>query len=200
MSLLQRHLDRALVALYLLTDVVRILPQATASSNAESSLIFYLYTWSFNGASSRSLPLHHRQSFFVCIYCHYSPYQPHFPRESLTMKLIQSLLFAGSASAFLAPRSKAPAPYVAADSEHAVPEGYIVRFHANHTLEDHFMNIGFDVRHFANRFMEKANIKCISLRNARKQQFVDPRDYSSLPRSPTSRPRWISTWWTDEGF
>lgn len=69
------------------------------------------------------------------------------------MKFTPTLLFAGSASALIAERSSTPAPYLRPDS-HLVPEGYIVRFHPNHTLEDHFTNIGFDIRQFATVFME----------------------------------------------
>ncbi|CAG8979308.1 hypothetical protein HYALB_00002431 [Hymenoscyphus albidus] len=70
------------------------------------------------------------------------------------MKLTSTFLFAASASALIAERSHALAPYLRPDSEHLVPEGYIVRFQPNHTLEDHFANIGFDVRQFASVFME----------------------------------------------
>ncbi|KAG9233700.1 peptidase S8/S53 domain-containing protein [Amylocarpus encephaloides] len=70
------------------------------------------------------------------------------------MKLTWTLLFAGSVWSFVAERSYTPAPYLRPDSEQLVPEGYIVRFHPNHTLEDHFSNIGFDIRQFASVFME----------------------------------------------
>jgi hypothetical protein len=70
------------------------------------------------------------------------------------MKLAHALLFAGSASALIAERSYTPAPYLRPDSELLVPEGYIVRFHPNHTLEDRFVNIGFNVRQFAHLFMK----------------------------------------------
>lgn len=64
-----------------------------------------------------------------------------------------TLLFASSTSAFLAPRSTTQAPYFVPDS-HLAPDQYVVRFHPNHTLEDHFINIGMDVRQFAVMFME----------------------------------------------
>lgn len=70
------------------------------------------------------------------------------------MKLSWTLLFMSSAFALPAKRSDIPAPYNVPDSEYLVPDGYIVRFHANHTLEEHFINIGFDVRQFAVSFME----------------------------------------------
>jgi hypothetical protein len=70
------------------------------------------------------------------------------------MKLTWTLLLAGGVTAFQSPRSNKKAPYIVPDSEHLAPDAYIVRFHANHSLEDHFQNIGFDVRQFAAKFLD----------------------------------------------
>lgn len=78
------------------------------------------------------------------------------------MKLTSTILFASSAAAFVAERSftptykpsSTPCPYIRPDSDRLVPEGYIVRFKPNHKLEDHFKNIGFDVRQFAASFRD----------------------------------------------
>lgn len=73
------------------------------------------------------------------------------------MKLIPTLLFGiatTGVSALVAERSNTPAPYHRPDSEHLVPEGYIVRFRPNHTMEDHITNLGFDIRQFASAFLE----------------------------------------------
>lgn len=63
------------------------------------------------------------------------------------MKLASTLLYTAGASA-LASKREVPAPYIRPDAANLVPEGYIVRFRHNHTLEDHFNNIGFDIRQF----------------------------------------------------
>lgn len=73
------------------------------------------------------------------------------------MRFIQTFIIGiatAGASALLAERSKTPAPYHRPDSEHLVPEGYIVRLRPNHTLEDHFTNLGFDIRQFTSEFFE----------------------------------------------
>lgn len=63
------------------------------------------------------------------------------------------LVFVHAVSGLLAPRSPDKVPYHVPDEEHLkVPNHYIVKFHGNHTLEDHYANIGLDVSAIATEF------------------------------------------------
>ncbi|KAF5501760.1 hypothetical protein CGCS363_v007410 [Colletotrichum siamense] len=68
------------------------------------------------------------------------------------MRQYVALLLAGSATAFLAPRSETQAPYIVPRDEDIVAEHYIVKLRDDHNLEDHFTNIGLNVTEVATEF------------------------------------------------
>ncbi|KAI8181368.1 hypothetical protein K4K54_000405 [Colletotrichum sp. SAR 10_86] len=68
------------------------------------------------------------------------------------MRQFVALLLAGSATAFLAPRSETQAPYIVPRDEDIVAEHYIVKLRDDHNLEDHFTNIGLNVTEVATEF------------------------------------------------
>ncbi|KAF4485350.1 hypothetical protein CGCF415_v006785 [Colletotrichum fructicola] len=68
------------------------------------------------------------------------------------MRQFVASLLAGSAAAFLAPRSETQAPYIVPRDEDIVTEHYIVKLRDDHNLEDHFTNIGLNVAEVATEF------------------------------------------------
>jgi len=68
------------------------------------------------------------------------------------MKHFEILLFLGGASAFLAPRSETKAQYIMPKGAELVPDEYAVKLRDNHTLKDHFENIGLNISEVAEMF------------------------------------------------
>jgi len=70
------------------------------------------------------------------------------------MKLTIIILTLTGASALVARRSKDPAPYTTCDKAELVKDTYIIRFHDNHTLAEHFDAIGQNLSETASMFYD----------------------------------------------
>jgi len=68
------------------------------------------------------------------------------------MKLLLTLLLLGSNSASLALRSERSAPYILPRNAPLIPDQYVVMLQDNHTIEDHFLNIGLNLSKVSQMF------------------------------------------------